>query len=127
MKKAGLLIVAFGMLLHAYIAFFKAEGGASNFSMGLMVWSWLPYLVCALFFLVTRRPLIPLFGVVLPAIMDTLNFYSVFISPQSSTAALGLLWMPLWNLVLFMPVGLVIGWAIARRKTSNSRLEADAP
>ena len=128
MKRYGLLIVAFGILLHAYIAFFEAEGGASGFSLGLMVWSWLPYLVSALLFVLVRRTLIPLCGVVPPAVMDTLSFYSVVISPQSSTAPLVLLWMPLWNLVLFMPVGHIVGWLLARRnRTSNPRFEADAP
>jgi hypothetical protein len=122
MKRGGLFIVALGMLLHVYVAFFKSEGGASSFSMGLMVWSWLPYLVSALLFFVVRRTLIPLCGVVLALVIDALNYYSVFIIPQSSTAALGLLWIPLWNLVLFMPAGLLVGWVASKakeHKTSN--------
>ena len=42
-------------------------------------------------------------------------FYSAFIHPTSSTAALGLLFMPLWNLLFFAPVGALLGWLISKR------------
>lgn len=48
--------------------------------------------------------------------------YSVFIAPKGFTAALGLLFMPLWNLLIMGPVGALVGWAIARfiRKLSRN-------
>jgi hypothetical protein len=112
----GIVLVAVGLLLHASIAFFKSDSSDRSFSLGLMVWSWLPYLLALFFLIIIRRKIIPLCGVVGPLILDLTNYYAVFISPQSSTAALGLLWVPLWNLVLLGPVGMLIGWAISRKK-----------
>jgi len=109
----GFALVALGMLLHAYIAFVKADGGASAFTRGLMLWSWLPYLLALVLLLFLRHPIIPLCGVLGPLILDMMNYYAVFIAPRSSTAAIGLLFMPLWNLIIIEPVGLLIGWAIS--------------
>lgn len=101
-RSAGVVIAVLGLLLHAY--------GLSSFSLGLMVWSWLPYLIALALFLGVRRVLIPLGGVILPIVLDAINYYFVFVSPGSSTAPLALLWMPLWNLLIFMPIGMFIGW-----------------
>jgi hypothetical protein len=114
LKKTGFLIIGSALLLHAYTAFIKSEGGTTPFSIGLMLWSWLPYLLSAWFFSLMRRPLVPLCGVIPPLIIDAWTFYAVFIRPQSSTAALALIWVPLWNLVIFMPLGMLIGWILSR-------------
>ena len=47
--------------------------------------------------------------------MDAGSFYSVFLSPHSSTAALGYIFVPLWNLVVFVPLGGLIGWWVGKR------------
>ena len=48
------------------------------------------------------------------ALMGNLyTHYSVLIAPKGSTAELGLLCMPLRNLLVIGPVGALIGWAIA--------------
>jgi hypothetical protein len=52
---------------------------------------------------------------VLPAIGDLLTHYAVFHNPQGSTAVIGLVAMPLWNLVLLMPAGGALGWLIDLR------------
>lgn len=114
LKKAGFLIIGSALLLHATTAFIKSEGGVTPFSIGLMIWSWLPYLLSIWFFSLIRRSLVPLSGVVPPLIMDAWTFYVVFISPQNSTAALALIWVPLWNLVIFLPAGLLTGWILSR-------------
>ena len=114
MKIFALFLAVFGLLLHAYTAFFKGEGGVSDFSVGLMIFSWAPYLISMLLIFTMRRTLIPLCGLVIPVFMDMLVHYSVFINPQSSTASLGLLFMPLWNILLFLPLGLLSGWILAK-------------
>lgn len=115
-KWLAFALIAFGLLLHAFVGLFKSEAGPNTFSLGLMVWSWLPYLVGLTLLIWLRNSIIPLAGIIGPLILDLVNYYSVFIAPGSSTAALGLLWMPLWNLVIVEPVGLLIGWLLSKTK-----------
>lgn len=125
MRKVGFGIAILGPLFHAYIALFKLDGGVSNFTLQLLAWSSLPYVVALLLVWRIRRPMIPLMGVIPPLVMDVANYYSVFIRPTSSTAAIGLLWIPLWNLVLFMPAGLFLGWAISNWIDRKNRRERE--
>jgi len=117
MRKLGAVIASFGLLLHAYTAFFNSDVGPDSFTLGLMAWSFLPYLVVLVLLYVLRQPLIPLCAVIPILLLDLVNYYFVFVRPQSSTAAIGLLWMPLWNLVIVMPIGLLVGWLIQRART----------
>ncbi len=109
----ALIVIAAAMLLHAYTGFFKGSREFISVNLGRIVWSWLPYLVCLLIAVGRRNPVIPLCGAFLPLIMDLILYDSVFIHPTSSTAAIGLLFMPLYNLALFMPLGLLIGFFLA--------------
>ena len=64
------------------------------------------------------------------AAIDLLNAYSVFIAPTSSTAALNLIWIPFWNLILICPIGLLVGKAIAERiaeRNLTPQSRADGP
>ncbi len=45
---------------------------------------------------------------------DLYMHYAAFLRPRSSTAALGLLLMPLWNLVLIGPIGAASAWGWQR-------------
>lgn len=45
---------------------------------------------------------------------DVFMHYSVFVAPKGSTAALGLLFMPLWNLLLIGPAGALLCWLAYR-------------
>ena len=114
LRISALTIIVAGMLLHTYTGFFKTDGEISFFTLKVIGLSWLPYLVCLVFAIAIRNPLIPLCGTILPFILDLMMYDSVFIHPTSSTAAIGLLFMPLWNLVLFMPIGLLAGFLITR-------------
>jgi len=110
----GFGVVILAMLLHFYTAAHKAEGGLGIFSVSLMLWAWLPYLVCLFMLFVTKNSIVPLGGVVAAFGMDVALYLSVFVWPQSSTAPIALLFMPLWNLFLFMPVGMLVGWGILK-------------
>jgi uncharacterized membrane protein YfcA len=46
---------------------------------------------------------------------DGWTYWSVFIAPRSSTAALGLLFAPMWKTFVPLPIGAVIGHAIGKR------------
>ena len=113
-SKVVLIVCAAGVALHGYTALFKAEGGVSPFLVALFLWSCLPYGIAAVLGRRGNRPALAL-GAALGALAgDLFMHYSVFVAPKGSTAALGLLFMPLWNLLLLAPAGAVVAWALAR-------------
>jgi hypothetical protein len=87
---------------------------AQSFSLGWWLWSLAPYIVGGLF-LFLKRPHATVGGLAIPALLDAGNYYSVFIHPESSTAGLGMLFVPLWNLIVFVPIGAAIGWWVGHR------------
>jgi hypothetical protein len=103
--------LAFGLLLHTYTSTVEA----TSFHVGFWLWSLSPYIVAGVLLFQFRLPHASAGALVLPIIMDTGTFYSVFISPEGSTAALGLLIMPLWNLIIFVPAGGLLGWRLDKR------------
>ena len=121
LQRAALAACGLGVALHAYTALGKAEGGFSAFLLGLFVWSCLPYAIAALVATRGKRPAIAL-GAALGALAgDLFMHYSVFVAPKGSTAALGLLVMPLWNLLLLAPAGAAVAWALVRLRLRRSR------
>ncbi|WP_148715184.1 hypothetical protein [Chitinolyticbacter meiyuanensis] len=112
-----LLPVLSGVLLHFYSLLFLASGGPNLFLAALLAWSCLPYAVAALLPKL-RLPFTIGIGYAMAALAgDLYMHYSVFIRPQSSTAAIGLLVMPLWNLLLIGPIGAVIAWGWCHLRT----------
>ena len=115
-----LLTIAAGCLLHLYTFVFRADGIWSIFVLGL-AFSLTPYAVAAILAYFGRMASSAL-GFAAGALLgDLFMHYSVFIAPKSSTAALGLLFMPLWNLLLLGPIGMLFGWAIDRLIGKRSR------
>ena len=114
MPPSLLLTIAAGCLLHLYTFAFKADGGWSLFVVGLFAFSLTPYAVAAILARFGRVASGALGFAAGALIGDVYMHYFVFIAPKGSTAALGLLFMPLWNLLILGPVGALVGWAIAR-------------
>jgi len=111
--KVAVIAALAAAALHAYTALVKADGGPSLFGAGLWVWSILPYAVGLL--IATRWNAITGALIVLAALMaDAFIYYSVFVQPDSSTAALGLLVAPAFNLLIVVPVCLLLGFVISR-------------
>jgi hypothetical protein len=110
-RSSAYLLLLYGVVLHTYTNLFEAE----SFSFGWWLWSLSPYLIRGLIFLIYKRPHATAGALIIPAILDAGNFYSVFIHPTSSTAALGMLFVPLWNLIIFVPVGTAVGWWLGYR------------
>ncbi len=114
---ANFLIILSGIGLHTYTLLSTFNPEYAYFSIGLMLVSILPYCICLLLSLIKPAFYWVSFGGALAAlVIDGLTYHSVFISPQSSTAALGLLFAPLWNIFLFMPIGMVLGYGIERSR-----------
>lgn len=104
-----------GVALHFYTALFKAEGGmdAIAFLLGLLLWSCTPYAIAAAL-AGGHRAVWGLGAAAACLAADLFMHYSVFVAPKGSTAALGLLFMPLWNLFVIGPVGALLCWLVQR-------------
>lgn len=114
-KTTTLALCGAGVALHVYTALFEAEGsvGAAAFLVGLVLWSCTPYAVVAA--LAWRnRHVLGLGAAAACLAADLFMHYTVFVAPRSSTAALGLLFMPLWNLVVIGPMGALLLWLTCR-------------
>ena len=120
-RVAGVIPIAIGVGTNVYFL-----GIADPF----FAWTTLPYGVCgiALTVMKSAAPATVTAGIV--AAMDVLNAYSVFVEPTSSTAALNLIWIPFWNLILICPIGLLVGKIIAERFAERNltlQSRADGP
>ena len=114
------IVVATACLLHLYTMTFKTESGGSSFALALLALSLTPYAFASILARF-RRTAGFAFGFAAGALIgDCLMHYSVFIAPKGSTAALGLLFMPIWNLLLLGPMGALIGRAFGRRADRRS-------
>jgi hypothetical protein len=102
------------LILHLAVAVYGAGQGDYLLIVGLFVWSSLPYLLGILLACVLKRPIIAFCGMLMPLVLDCFNIYGVFVTSTSSTAVVALLWMPLWNILMIQPVGLAIGWWVAK-------------
>jgi len=128
--RATLTLCALGVVLHAYEAaraVVDRSSGAIDFGgfmflVGFLLWSCLPYAIWVYVAVVQRQPAPALGCAVGSLFFDLWVHYSVFIGPTRSTAALALLFAPVWNLILFGPLGAAISWPaitlLARRKNA---------
>ena len=109
LRNSALVVITLGML-HAVTLFWKGKKEIDLVILGMIVYTWLLFLLCLLLAVGKRNPLISMCGALLPLIADLFLDYSIFMRPTSSTAAIGLLFMPFCNLVLFMPIGFLVGY-----------------
>lgn len=116
LRVIGYSTVALGLLLHALGLAFDWGGQPPSLSLAIMVWSWFPYLIAMLLLFTMIRAVIPLVAAVGPLLVDGVNYFSVFVQSPSSTGSLNLLWMPLWNLIVVVPLGLVLGWVLSKTR-----------
>jgi hypothetical protein len=89
---------------------FKAEDGAKIFLIGLVLLSCTPYVIAAVLALSRRGKVLGLGGAAAALLGDIYMHYSVFVAPKGSTAAVGLLAMPIWNLLMIGPAGAALLW-----------------
>ncbi len=109
MNPCTLALAGLGAALHFYVAAFKSANGLDTFTAPLMFWAFTPYVVCVLLLAVFRSPLVPLLAVGCVLLTDCALFLSAFTWPDGSTAALGLSFAPLGNLLVSIPFGVLLG------------------
>jgi hypothetical protein len=113
----GLLVLA--VAFHVYEAL--SDWTPSLFSFGVFVWSLAPYAVAVIIAVRTRQPLLGIVPASLALLLDLYTLIVVRYVSHSSTAALAFLALPLWNLVLVVPVGVAGAFLWLRFRNANSR------
>ncbi|WP_373988367.1 hypothetical protein [Duganella sp. BuS-21] len=114
--RASRLLLAAGACLHLVTAIFLGEGNGA-FRVALCAWSLAPYLLLAA--VLQRRGgagISLLAGAALMLLLDAATFWSVFVAPQSSTAALGLLFAPLLKLFCIAPLSIAAEAWLGRQR-----------
>ena len=114
LKCAIYTILFLGACLHIFTAFVNSSERFTSFSLGVMAWSIVPYIICLIILRSVDAPIKALGASLLILIMDAWIYAEIFISPSSSTAAIGLLFMPFWDMVLVIPIGCLFGWLIEK-------------
>lgn len=115
-RRIAWILIAIGVVLHVCIDVFLSDRPASVFgALGVILWPSLPYALCAValrFWGVAAA----IGGSVVALGFDAASVYAVFIHPTSSTAPLLLLFVPLYSLVIFTPLGISAGRLTNRRR-----------
>jgi hypothetical protein len=107
------LIVALALALHLYENLAKSSG---PFSFGWLVWALVPYGLALVLscFATTRTAVVA--GAAIALVIDAWTHYEVFIEPKGSTAALALIWMPLWNTIIVVPLATFVARLVMRHR-----------
>jgi hypothetical protein len=122
-RNIAIALGATGLGLHTYTALIKGNYGARGaiaFIAALWAWSLLPYAVGLFLSLKLSYHLQAVGWLIGVLMMDVGMYRAVFVHPHSSTAALGLLFMPGWNLVVFGPLGGLLGWMVSRARKART-------
>ena len=102
--------------LHAYEHIYKSAGDPS---VGFLLWAMIPYFLCLSLsaFPQTKAPVVA--GGALALAFDLWGHYSVFIDPKGSTAALVLLFIPLWSTIIVVSLATFIAWFVFQRRRNS--------
>ena len=108
------VVVAIAVALHAYEAFVKSAGGVSLVSLGFFLWPLSPYALCVVVAGVSVSSIRAVAGALTALLFDLDAHDHVFVHPTSSTAGLAILFVPLWNLLVFSPLAMLGTWLLLR-------------
>jgi hypothetical protein len=117
-RQAIYLLIFLGTGLHLKAELWGSSDPGSLFSIGVLVWSLVPYFVI---FILRKFSYGSLCAATLVFAFDLWMHLEAFVFPSSSTSALGLLFMPLWNLVLVIPVAYLVGSMISKRLAKRTK------
>jgi hypothetical protein len=114
-----------GILLNAWVFLFRSDSSGSD--LGLFFWTSVPYLLPILAAFAPFGAWPPLVGGTTCLLVSALNYDAVFIHPQHSTAALGILFIPLWLSVVIGPIAMGIAWLVERFRKARTRKAPEDP
>jgi hypothetical protein len=104
------------LALHVYESRYSSAG----LSIGFLLWATLPYVLSVGMSSVSAIGRAATAGAVVALLFDISMYYSVSVNPKGSTAALGLLFMPLWNTLVFVPAATALAHVILRRRSKTT-------
>jgi hypothetical protein len=122
LQKIIFILLLAGFVIHFKEVFWEISESAKPTITSLLLelaWGTLPYLV--IFALRNKTFYGALFAATVVFCFDLMMHLEVFYFPSSSTAALGLLFMPFWNLVLFTPLSFLAGNFIETRLKKKNK------
>lgn len=100
--------------LHAYARIYNSSGDPS---LDFLVWPMVPYALCITLSAFAGIRVSVIAGAAIALVFDLWGHYSVFVNPdKGSTAALALLFIPLWSTIIVVPVATFIAWSITQRR-----------
>jgi hypothetical protein len=115
-------VCAAAVALHAMTAFVMSAGAVSASTLGFFALSCAPYLAMLALATWLKQPIPGAAGASAAMLADVTMFWSVFIQPKGSTAALGLLVMPFWNLLVIAPAVAAAAYLFTRGPKRDSHL-----
>ena len=106
-------VAAAAAALHAYESFIHSSAGPL-----WAVWSFTPYALCLVISAspATRTP--ALAAAVMALAFDAVAHYDVFVNPRGSTVGPALLFIPLWNTIVLVPLATFVAWLFLRVRPS---------
>jgi hypothetical protein len=110
------VVIAGAAALHCYEQFAKNTNGPS---IGWLLWSMVPYALCLVVLARSQSGIPAALGALVALLFDAVAHFDVFVNPKGSTAALALLFVPLWNSLVVAPTVMLIAWLAVRRCTSK--------
>jgi hypothetical protein len=113
------LPVVAGIALHSYEFSIASRPGSGSSALWILAWSLLPFTVALVLSQLRVGPARAAGYAWASLLGSAYMHFSVFVIPTGSTAALGLIFMPLWNLLLLGPLGLLVVWGL-NASTSGS-------
>ncbi|CAN5428821.1 hypothetical protein BH10PSE17_BH10PSE17_23520 [soil metagenome] len=112
LRVAAWVLCVAGIVLHGCTALFKSDHGLNAAVLAWFGEASLAYVTWAVVASALRHPA-PAFGAALAMLVaDGWMFKSVFIHPRGSTAAVGLAFLPIMNLLVIGPAGALVGWLL---------------
>jgi len=111
-KQLTLAVASLGLALHAY----EQAALSTAFSLGWLLWALAPYAVCLVVLFSSSSGIPALCGVLVALGFDLIAHYDVFIHPIGSTAALSLVFVPLWDVLILCPVVMLVAALLVRRR-----------
>jgi hypothetical protein len=107
---------ALAVEFHAYEAFLH---DFDLFMVGTFLWSLAPYALCLVVAALSASAIPAGAGAAIALIFDLNAHNFVFVNPTSSTAGLALLFVPLWNLLVYSPAAILVAWLILRLRPKS--------
>ena len=105
-----IVIVLLAIALHVYETYVNSPGG-----IGFLLWSSMPYALCVIVAALSTSSIPAVAGAVTAFLFDLGAHNDVFVHPTSSTAGLALLFVPLWNTLVFSPLAMFAAWSLRLR------------